>query len=125
MTDSLSIPFTRLSAADARADIRQLARLLAEAHPDPYLRRGGMVAFQRRIADAVMAVPTSGMTAAELLRLVRPLVASVRDGHTAIYDPADPDEAVDARAEAGLAPRPQPWVAWGIVEETLYVEAVY
>ena len=83
-----------------------------------------MVAFQRRVADAVAAVPNAGMTAAELLRLARPLMASVRDGHTAIYDPADPDEAVDARAEAGLAPRPRPWVAWGIVEETLYVKAV-
>lgn len=115
----------RLSADDTRSDIRQLTRLLAETHPDPFTRGGGMVAFYRRVEEAVAAVPDGGMTSAELLRLLRPVVASVRDGHTAIYDPADPDEAVDARAEAGLAPRAQLWVEWGIVEETLYVAGVY
>ncbi len=110
---------------DSRSDIRQLARLLAESHPDPYLRGGGMVAFNRRVEDAVAAVPDGGVTAAELLQLLRPLVASVGDGHTAIYDPVDPDEAVDARAEEGLARRSRPWVEWGIVDESLYVAAVY
>ncbi|MGH9176874.1 MAG: hypothetical protein ACRD1H_21070, partial [Vicinamibacterales bacterium] len=110
---------------DARADIRQLGRLLAEAHPDPYLRGGGMVAFHRRVEEAVAAVPEAGLTITELLRLLWPVVAAVGDGHTAIYDPTDPDEAVDQRAEPGLATPARPWVEWEIVEERLYVAGVY
>src|SRR5688572_26816712 len=66
------------SCNDARVDIRQLGRLLADAHPDPYLRGGGMVAFHRRVEQAVAAVPEAGLTVAELLRLLRPAASPSR-----------------------------------------------
>jgi hypothetical protein len=56
------------------------------------------VDIRRRVEDAVAAVPAAGMTAGELLRLLRPIVPSVGDGHTPHYDPSDPDDpAIGAR----------------------------
>lgn len=74
----------RLSQAAARADVRQLAQLLAAAHPDPYLRGGGRVAFHRRVQRALASIGPEGVAVRQLLGLLRPVVASVQDGHTTI-----------------------------------------
>src|SRR2546426_663723 len=110
----------RLTAAECRADVEQLVRLLAESHPDPYLRGGGMIAFHRRVSDVLYGIPDEGLAADELLRLLRPLVAAIGDGHTRIAAPDDPlgPERVEPAGQARL------WLDWEVVEEQLYISRV-
>lgn len=98
----------------ARADVAELVRLLAESHPDPYAGSGGPVAFHRQARDIFAAIPEDGTSDVGLLRLLRPLVASVRDGHTRI--------GLDAPATPGSR---RLWLEWEVVEQELYISAVY
>jgi hypothetical protein len=107
-------PDARLSQEALRADIRQLARFIEETHPDPYSRAGGRIAFHRRVDELLRSVPTEGMTVEGFFRYVRPLVASLRDGHTHIRAPTAP--------AAAQAPLPLEFEA---VEERLYVSRVH
>ncbi len=66
-----------LSKQELRADVLQLAQLLVEAHPDPYSAIGGPVAFRRKVAEILEALPEEGLTDLQLLRRLRPLVASL------------------------------------------------
>lgn len=75
-------PATSLSHADAVSDIKELARLLEETHPDPYTRFGGKVAFARRAQEIVARVPQNGASAEWLSSELRPFVAGLGDGHT-------------------------------------------
>ncbi|MBI2930160.1 MAG: hypothetical protein HYY16_00790 [Planctomycetes bacterium] len=96
-----------------RADVRELVQLLEETHPDPYLGAGGRVAFHRKVHDVLDAIPSEGMTVRQFLRLVRPLVASIRDGHTSVFSPF--------QQKAGR----RAWVELEAVEQCLYVAGVY
>ncbi len=71
-------------------DIRQLAELLETAHPDPYVRGGGKVAFHRRLHDTLEQIPDDGLDADSFYRLLQPFIAAVRDGHTALRSPVPP-----------------------------------
>ncbi|HWL88684.1 MAG TPA: hypothetical protein VNO21_22935, partial [Polyangiaceae bacterium] len=105
---------SRLSQADLREDVRQLVRLLEESHPDPYVGGGGRVAFHRRFHELLDEIPAEGLTVREFLHALRPLVASVRDGHT------------DIRGSlTGGAHERRTWVELDVVEERLYVSGVY
>lgn len=104
----------QLSKQELREDILQLAQLLADSHPDPYTAVGGPLAFRRRVNEILEALPEEGLTPHQLLRLLRPLVASLQDGHTSIRAP---------KTEA--APTPRPWLAWEPVEEQLVLTTVY
>lgn len=95
-------------------DTRQLAQTLESAHPDPYIRGGGKIAFHRRFQDTLQAIPAEGMTLNEFYKLLLPLVAAVRDGHTAIVNPEN-----QQNPEPGLP------IGFSIVEELLYVDGVY
>jgi hypothetical protein len=106
-------PDARLSQEALRADLRQLARLLEETHPDPYSRAGGRVAFHRRVDELLRSVPSEGMTVEGFFRYVRPLVASLRDGHTGLRAPTAP-----AAAKVSLP------LEFEAVEERLYVSRV-
>jgi hypothetical protein len=68
-----------------REDLRQLSRLIEDAHPDPYTHGGGRIAFHRRVRAIDAAIPDEGLTPRAFLRRVRSMVASVRDGHTYIH----------------------------------------
>jgi len=68
-------------------DARQLASILEQSHPDPYIGAGGKVAFQRRLQNLIADIPTTGMTSEQFYRLLLPFVASLRDGHTALLQP--------------------------------------
>ncbi|MGD8395619.1 MAG: hypothetical protein PVF43_09100 [Candidatus Eiseniibacteriota bacterium] len=76
---------TRITASHLRQDARQLARLLEDSHPDPYLRGGGKVAFHRRLHRLLAAIPSEGMTIDGFLGVVQPFVAAVHDGHTDVF----------------------------------------
>ncbi|WP_394831589.1 S41 family peptidase [Pendulispora rubella] len=101
-----------LSEEDARADLRQLRAILEESHPDAYQRAGGVVAFRRRFELAEAAIPPSGIEPQEFRRLVRPLLAQVRDGHTQLRER---DSDIGTRV----------WVDLGLIEERVVVQAVY
>jgi len=60
-------------------DARQLADAIESAHPDPYTRGGGRIAFHRRLQRLLNAIPEEGMTQDEFIRLLRPFVAAVGD----------------------------------------------
>jgi hypothetical protein len=103
-----------LSRQELRDDVLQLAQLLVESHPDPYSAGGGALTFHRRVAEILEALPEEGLTAQQLLRHVRPLVASLQDGHTSINGPETTD-----------TPLPRPWLGWEPIEEQLVLSAVY
>ncbi len=109
-----------------QTDLRQLVSLLAESHPDSFSGAGGMLAFHRHAGEIARSIPNDGMTAAAFLRLLRPLVASVRDGHTTIFDPHQPDELIDARAMGGdPESSPRLWIDWEPLDEVLVISGVY
>ena len=95
-------------------DARQLAAIIEEAHPDPFLRCGGRIVFYRQLDDVLNAIPETGMTRDEFIRLIRPLVAIVGDSHTAIWD----SYRVSGSRPGGIPLR------FRIVEQSLYVAGV-
>ena len=105
----------RISQADAVEDILQLAQALSEAHPDPYTALGGPLAFHRRVAEIASAVPADGMTRSQLLARLRPLVAALRDGHTAIRLPDAPLTPPPGSEKSGLP------FEWDTASERVYI----
>jgi len=71
------------------------------------------VAFYRAVAEIEARLPAQASRPA-FLRLLRPLVAGLRDGHTTI-----------GPRLAGKPIGDRLWIDWDIVENTLYVAAVY
>lgn len=104
------------SKHDLQEDIYQLARLLVESHPDPFSGSGGPIAFHRQVQRILTNIPDSGLDTQQFLRLLRPLVASIQDGHTRIDLPL-PSQSVVGQA--------QPWLEWDAVEGQLYISTVY
>ncbi len=96
------------------ADTRQLAHILESTHPDPYIRGGGKIAFHRQMQRILNAIPKGGMSKQQYIRLVRPLVASVGDGHTGISDGYE----TSAHHPGGVPLR------LDVVQESLYVFGV-
>src|SRR4029079_12195147 len=92
----------RIAQANAIEDIFQLAQALSEAHPDPYTALGGPLAFHRRVAEIVDAIPTDGVIRSQLLTRLRPLVAALRDGHTSIRLPGAPLTPPPGSEKSGL-----------------------
>lgn len=66
-------------------DARTLASIIEDAHPDPYIRGGGKVAFHRRLHAVMKTIPGEGMTREEFYRHVRPFVAAIGDAHTTVH----------------------------------------
>jgi hypothetical protein len=95
-------------------DVRQLADSLESAHPDPYIRGGGRIAFHRRLQQLLNAIPEGGMTREEFSRLVRPFIAAIGDAHTELWS----DYPVNDHAPGGVPLR------FEIVEQSLYVAGV-
>jgi hypothetical protein len=92
-------------------DARQLADAIESAHPDPYIRGGGRIAFHRRLQRLLNSIPKGGMTREEFIRLLRPFIAAVGDAHTELWS----DYSVNDHAPGGVPLR------FEIVEESLYV----
>ncbi|MCL4521703.1 MAG: hypothetical protein M1415_09035 [Firmicutes bacterium] len=74
-----------LTKMDMQADLAYLVQLLVESHPDPFAGTGGAVNFYR-LADEIERTLPDHLRTTDYLRLLRPLVAALRDGHTAIHD---------------------------------------
>jgi len=115
---ALLLPVTSSWAQDNRVltqqelmyDARQLASILEQSHPDPYISGGGKIAFQRRLQNLLENIPAEGMTAERFYRLLLPFVASLRDGHTAVLPP-----------RTNSPPRPGLSITFKIIDESLAV----
>ncbi|NIP41897.1 MAG: hypothetical protein GWO41_02400, partial [candidate division Zixibacteria bacterium] len=70
-------------------DVRQLAEVIESAHPDPYIRGGGKIAFHRTFQNILNGIPADGMNRDEFYRLISPLIAGVGDMHTWMNAPYD------------------------------------
>jgi hypothetical protein len=111
------VPTTRPGAFSQEQlveDARQLAEIIENAHPDPYIRGGGKIAFRRRLQRLLEAIPAEGMTRDEFVRLLRPFIGAVGDAHTDIWN----DYRVSDYSPGGVPLR------FGIVEQSLYVAGV-
>jgi len=95
---------------ELNSDARQLAAILEQSHPDPYINGGGKVAFQRNLQNVLEGIPAEGMTAKRFYRLLLPFVATLRDGHTAVLAP-----------QTGDPPRPGLPLTFKIIDESLAV----
>ncbi|MGD2148931.1 MAG: hypothetical protein PVH41_19720 [Anaerolineae bacterium] len=116
-TATAVVPMTRPEAYSQEQlieDARQLAEIIENAHPDPYIRGGGRIAFHRRLQRLLEAIPPEGMTRDEFVRLLRPFIGAVGDAHTDIHD----DYPVDVGSAGGVPLR------LDIVEQSLYVAGV-
>ncbi len=78
----------KISRDSLVADVRQLANIIEQVHPDPYTN-GGRVAFHRRLQSTLAAIPADGMTRLDFYRLLRPLVTAIGDAHTWLRDVYD------------------------------------
>jgi hypothetical protein len=95
-------------------DIRQMAAILDNTHPDPYINGGGKVAFNRTMQKLIRTIPTEGLTQIEFYRHLCPLLAFVKDGHTALWPPYH----LDSQSPGGIP------LYFKAVAGQLYVAAV-
>jgi hypothetical protein len=93
-------------------DSRQLLSYLENIHPDPYLYSGGKIAFHRRFQNILQSIPQQGMSKDDFIRLLRPFIAAIRDGHTVLLRP---------RNDQGLGLMP---LSFASIERCLFVDGV-
>ncbi len=111
------VPTTRPGAFSQEQlieDARQLADIIEDTHPDPYIRGGGMIAFHRRLQRLLEAIPAEGMTRGEFVRLLHPFISAIGDTHTDLWT----DYEVNQTSPGGVP------LLFDIVEQTLYVAGV-
>jgi len=97
MTIALMAVSAPLAAADAEkisheslvADVLQLADIIEQVHPDPYINGGGKTAFYRRLQTTLAKIPADGMTRVDFYRLLRPFVTAIGDAHTRLGEAYD------------------------------------
>jgi hypothetical protein len=77
---------TMLSRSALIEDIRQLTQIIETAHPDPYFKGGGRIAYHRRLQQLIRSLPMEGMTAKAFSFHLMPFLASIKDGHTAAQE---------------------------------------
>lgn len=96
-------------------DIRELSTILESAHPDPYIKGGGKIAYHRRLQELIRDVPKGGMIKEEFYHYIRPFIASLKDGHTNL----NPLQTVIDKENPGGIP-----LYFEPIDEKLYVSAV-
>ena len=105
----------KLSRKALIEDIRQLTNIIETAHPDPYFKGGGRVAYHRRLQKLIRSIPPEGMHINEFRYHLMPFLASIQDGHTSLLSDQTSQENVDP----GGIP-----LIFGAIEEKLYVRSV-
>ena len=104
---------SRHSQSELRDDLRFLANLLEENHPDPYIRGGGKIAFHRHLHQLLANIPPKGMSKSAFYAHISPFVARVKDGHTKVLPINDNNLA------RGHLP-----IRLSVVSKGLYISAV-
>ena len=102
------------SQDDLIEDVRQLACVIEQTHPDPFVACGGRIAFYRALQDVLEAIPAEGLARDDFVRLLRPLIAMVGDAHTGIWG----EYQVNDSFPGGVP------LEFGVIEEGLYVAGV-
>jgi hypothetical protein len=105
----------KLSRNELIQDIQELSHILETAHPDPYIKGGGKIAYHRRLQALIREIPDSGMTRTEFLHFIMPFIASLKDGHTNVLNNAS---IFDNRNPGGIP------LIFGAIEGQLYVKYV-
>jgi hypothetical protein len=105
----------RLSRTTLIEDIRQLTNIIETAHPDPYFKGGGRIAYHRRLQKLIRGIPPEGMTAKDFSFYLMPFLASIKDGHTTFLDEST---LLDDEHPGGIP------LIFGSIEGRLYVRAV-
>jgi hypothetical protein len=106
---------TKLSRVELIEDIRQLTKIIETAHPDPYFKGGGRIAYHRRLQKLIRNIPPQGMTAKVFSFYLMPFVASIKDGHTTVLDEST---LLDNKYPGGLP------LKFGVIDDKLYIRAV-
>jgi len=96
------------------SDARQLAQVIEDTHPDPFVYCGGRIAYYRVFQEVVESIPEAGATLDEFVHIVRPLIGILGDGHTGICY----DYPVSSSYPGGVP------LSLGVVEESLYVTGI-
>lgn len=96
-------------------DIRTLAGIIIDSHPDPYAASGGMIAFHRRLTEMMDSLGTDGMNQEQFYRHLLPFVAAIGDSHTALM----------LEREHGEKDGPGLPLGFKIIEESLVVDRGY
>jgi len=96
-------------------DVRQLARLVEEFHPDPYINGGGKILFHKRLQETLRGIPEEGMTVEDFYWHLRPFVTGIGDAHTSIYLP----ERRDASRPGGIP------LIFSLCSDGVYVQTVF
>lgn len=109
------MPLKQLDHIQMVEDLNQLGCLLIDSHPDPYARLSSPIAFHRLVAELRQALPEKASTR-QFLRLLRPLVAAVGDGHTSLSLPRPSTDQWSSR---------RVWLDWAVVGGCLYLSRVY
>ncbi|MFX1254004.1 MAG: S41 family peptidase [Promethearchaeota archaeon] len=105
----------KIQRDDLIQDIRDLTNILENAHPDPYIRGGGKIVYHRRLQNLIREIPPKGMSRQEFFFHLRPFIAKIGDGHTAIYLDQSP---ADNENPGGIP------LFFDVVDEKLYVDGV-
>jgi hypothetical protein len=95
-------------------DARQLLNYLENMHPDPYYYSGGKVEFHRKFQSVLQNIPADGLGKNEFTALIRPLIASISDGHTRIAGAYEYDHSKPGGLPCEL----------GSVEKDIYIKSV-
>lgn len=106
---------TKLSRTDLIEDIRQLTHIIETAHPAPYFKGGGRIAYHRRLQKLILNLPPAGMTAKEFCFYIMPFLARIKDGHTSVFDASS---LLDRENPGGIP------LIFGTIEKSLYVKRV-
>lgn len=106
---------TKLPRTALIEDIRQLTNIIETAHPDPYFKGGGRIAYHRRLQKLIRDIPPEGMTAKAFNFFLMPFIASIKDGHTTILDEST---LLDDEHPGGIP------LIFGAIEGRLYVRMV-
>jgi len=106
---------TKLSRSALIEDIRQLTHIIETAHPEPYFKGGGRIAYHRRLQKLIRGIPQEGMTAKTFNFYLMPFIASIKDGHTTVLDAST---LLDDGYPGGIP------LIFGAIEGKLYVRTV-
>lgn len=68
-------------------DIKQVAKMLDETHPDPFSAYGNRIEYYREVAKLIESLPEEGMDTLSFFHHLSPLLAKLEDGHTHLNIP--------------------------------------
>lgn len=68
-------------------DIKQMAKMLDETHPDPFSAYGNRIEFYREVKHLIDELPETGMDTLAFFKHLSPLLSKIDDGHTRLRLP--------------------------------------